>query len=248
MNHLSLGARSLLVLLTAIAVFGWGCRTWPDDSSTNEPAAAEGSYVGNGNLGGGSTNILMAVVGPDSAGLFNGGIRYRSQITSFEDIYRVTNSDSLWLRYHRDNVLHRAWAMIGNNGLSIHFVEPTGIPTFRVNREIGGYNMSGAWNGSMSSTTWQLQNDASLTMDQQGQSFVGSVETAFFQTIRFEVNNGVANGNSFHLNATMFSGTSRYTALIYGTYSARDTTAGYWEAGENGSVDNGQFLFFRSFD
>ena len=239
---------SVSVLFTIAALLVTGCHSWPDESSNDESATAQGSYVGSGRLGGSPTNILVIVSGPDSASRYSGSIRYRSLITDFEDVFHVINSDSLWFRYHRDNVFYRAWAAITGSGLSLHFVEPSGIPAFRVNREISGYNMSGQWNGRMSSIRWQLQNDAVMTIEQEGQSFGGTVETAFFQTTRFEVNNGVINEGAFHLNAMMFIGSSNTSAILYGIYSARDTTAGFWEAGENGTTDNGQFIFYRSFD
>jgi hypothetical protein len=243
-----MNALRMAMVMLALALALTGCRTWPDDSTPLEPPAAEGSYVGSGTLGGGATNVLMAVNGPDTSGQLDGAIRYRSQIISLEDIYRVPDSDTLWFRYRRDNVLHRAWALLGGNGLAVHFTEPVGIPTFRLNREIAGYNMSGSWRGLMSSTALQLQSDATLSMDQQGQSFYGTAETAFIQSAHFELNNGVANAGSFHLTGTLYEGTASVSTLLVGTYLARDTLDGNWDAGENGSVDRGEFWFYRSFD
>jgi hypothetical protein len=237
-------ATGLLVLTLAVS----GCRTWPNDSTPLEPPVAEGSYVGSGTLGGGATNVLMAVTGPDTSGQLDGAIRYRSQIISLEDIYRVPDSDTLWFRYRRDDVLYHAWAMLGGNGLAVHLVEPSGIPTFRLNREIAGYNMSGSWRGLMSSTALRLQSNATLTMDQQGQSFYGAAETVFLQSARFDLNNGVANEASYHLTGMLYEGTASTSALWVGDYLSRDTMAGSWDAGENGSVDRGEFWFYRSFD
>jgi hypothetical protein len=234
------------MLATALAFAG--CRSWPEDTSPLEPPLAEGTYVGSGALGGGATNVLMAITGPDTNGQLDGAIRYRSQIITLEDIYRVTDTDSLWFRYWRDNVLHRAWALLGGNGLAVHFEEPAGIATFRLNREIGGYNMSGLWRGLMSSNALQLQCDASLTMDQQGQSFYGTSETVFVQTARFDLNNGVAGEGSYHMTGTYDIAAASYSTLWVGTYVARDTLLGNWDAGENGSVDRGEFWFYRSFE
>lgn len=234
--------------LMVIALFGMGCRSWPEDTGDNTPAETQGSYVGNANLGGGSGNILLTVGGPDSLESLRGTIRYRSVVSEFEEIFRVTDSDSLWFSYRRDNVTYRAWASISHTGMTVSFLDPSGIPAFRVNREIDGYNMSGTWNGRISSTYWQLQNDAAMTMEQEGQSFIGVLETSFRQFVRFEINNGVVNEGSFHLNAEMFSGTSRNTAILYGSYLTRDTTTGFWETGNDGVTDNGQFILYRSFD
>ena len=239
--------RTVTVMLM-IGVMLTGCRTWPDDSAPLEPPLAEGSYVGSGTLGGGATNVLMAINGPDTSGQLDGAIRYRSQVIALEDIYRVQDGDTVWFRYNRDDELYRAWALLGGNGLAVHFVEPTGIPAFRLNREISGYNMSGMWRGLMSSTALQLQSEAALSMDQQGQSFYGTAETVFIQSARFELNNGVANESSFHLTGTLYEGTASASVLMVGTYVARDTLAGNWNAGENGSVDRGEFWFCRSFD
>jgi hypothetical protein len=240
--------RTLVLIGIAVVLLETGCRTWPDESNNNEPAVAQGSYVGSGELGGSSANILITVAGPDSAGLYSGSIHYRSQTTAFEDIIAVTDSDSLWFHYRRDDVMYRAWATYSSSGLTIHFVEPSDVPAFRVNREINGYNMSGTWDGRMSSAYWQVSNDASLTMEQEGQSFIGTATTAFSQTTSYEVSNGVANEASFQLNATMYVGANRYSAILYGTYAARDTTSGYWQAGDNGSVDHGEFVFCRTFE
>ena len=237
---------AIAILATALALAG--CRSWPEDTSPLEPPLAEGTYVGSGTLGGGATNVLMAITGPDTSGQLDGAIRYRSQIITLEDIHRVTDTDSLWFRYRRDDVLYRAWAWLGGNGLAVHFEEPAGIATFRLNREIAGYNMSGLWRGLMSSIALQQQSDATMSMDQQGQSFYGTAETAFIQSAHFELNNGVANAGSYHLTGTLYEGTASVSALLVGTYLARDTLGGNWDAGENGSVDRGEFWFYRSFD
>ena len=239
--------RMEFVMLVAAVVLS-GCRSWPDDTTPLEPPIAEGSYVGAGTLGGGATNVLMGINGPDTSGQLDGAIRYRSQIIELEDIFRVQDADTLWFRYRRDDVLQRAWGLLGGTGLAVHFVEPADIPTFRLNREIAGYNMSGRWRGLMSSTALPQESEATLSMDQQGQSFYGTAETVFIQSARFELDNGVANESSYHLTGTLYEGTGSAAVLMVGTYLARDTMQGNWDAGENGSVDRGAFWFYRSFD
>jgi hypothetical protein len=234
-----------LLVLSALL---FGCRRWPDNSTPLEPPEAEGSYVGSGALGGSAANVLMGISGPDTSGQLTGAIRYRSQVITFDDIYRIKDTDTLWFRYRRDNVAYRAWALLGGNGLAVHFVEPDALPVFRLNREIAGYNMSGLWNGQMTSNALQEQSAATLSMDQQGQSFYGAAETVFLQSARFDLDNGVANGSGFQLTGDYRIGPSDYSTLFVGTYVARDTVLGNWDAGENGAVDRGEFFFYRSFD
>ena len=100
----------------------------------------------------------------------------------------------------------------------------------------------------MTSDALQEQSAATLTMDQQTQSFYGAAETVFLLSVRFEFDNGVANGSGFQLSGQYRVGTSSYPTLLVGSYVSRDTLGGNWDAGENGSVDRGAFWFYRSFD
>ncbi|RPH94074.1 hypothetical protein EHM69_08350 [candidate division KSB1 bacterium] len=251
---MSLSARHIgyfrFMLMTASLLFLLvlsGCKTWPDDDPIPQPELA-GTYVGAGNIGGGLTNVLMQITGPDSAGALSGAIRYRSVITSFSSLLQDSTGDTLRFRYLRNSTVYRAWVYVGAAGLTVHFEEPDDIPAFRLNREVDGYNLSGLWVGPMTSSSAQEERAATMDMDQQGQSFYGTVDVSFYRTLQFHLTSGAASVASFEMSGILTIGTTDYPAFFSGQYYAPDTVHGYWQAGSSGEVDHGEYLYFRSFE
>lgn len=240
-----IAAAALLLCLVTL----WnGCKTWPEEVGPDGPPEAQGTYVGSIDIEGGVVNMLLSVIGPDSADHYTGSVRYRSQITSFEDIYRTQTGDTLWFRYRRNETVYRAWALLDYGGLTVHFIEPSGISVAFLNRELDGYNLSGVWNGLMTSATMPEQRTASMSMDQQGQAFYGTVYVTFFHPVQLEITSGVVSQENYHLYGNMRVGTSTTIMDMTGYYYSRDTVTGYWQAGSNGSVDHGEYLFYRTYE
>jgi hypothetical protein len=225
-----------------------GCKHYPDNPQDTQ-VPLQGSYVGLGNLDHASDtyNISLALTGPDSAGHYAGQIGYRSVLTDLATVLRDSTGDTLRFQYLRNNTAYSAWALFSTTGLQVHFVAPTGIDAFRLNREIGGFNMSGYWQGLMYSVNLQQQTGAAMSMDQEGSSFYGTLDANLFEHAEISFRSGGYNGSSFQMTGTMRISSSDYPVLVAGNYVTHDSIAGSWEAGSNGSYDRGTFAMGRRF-
>jgi hypothetical protein len=240
-----LAARSIIVILLC-SLFVVSCRKWPDQPEPT-PTQVQGFYVGVGNLDGGPTNVLLEVMTSDSLGNLRGTIIYRSDTLVLTEIRTNAAVDTLWYSYTRESLLHRAVGLIVGAGLTVRYSEPIGIPTFRLNREVGSFNMSGQWTGQMTSTQIQDGRDATMLMNQEGTLFLGTVSISIYQSLTFSLSSGAANGSDYQLAGSVRVGTSTLSTLFYGNYSTSDRIGGFWQMGDNGSTDHGEFLFTRSF-
>ncbi len=240
--------RSCFAIGVLILTLMIGCKTSPTNSIPAETAILAGTYVGSGNPGNGLTNILMEFNESDSTNYFTGAIRYQSEITSFEYIQVDSSLDTVRFRYYRNNVLHSAWGLIEAYGIPLHFTEPSGISEFRLNRELQGFNMSGQWAGLITSQYSVEPMDITMSMDQQGQLFFGTISAAIPYNAAFTFSSGVANESTFQLVGTVYI--SPYTIPVYwnGSYLAPDTITGSWQADDNPAYDYGQFLLYRPFE
>jgi hypothetical protein len=233
---------ALLILMAS-----GGCRHYNDEPKTTA-VSVQGDYVAYGDLGGGATNILLEITGPDSADRYAGAIRYRSSIIHFSSIGTDSSGDTLRLEYIRDLVTYRAWTVPTAASLLLHFTTPTGLAALLANKELNGTNMTGRWTGAMSSINSLQQRTATLTMNQTGQLFSGSATVTFYQTAQFQFSTGAVSGSTFQLNGTMRVGTTDYSAQFTGNYLTMDSIGGNWYAGQNGADDNGYFAFSRPFE
>jgi hypothetical protein len=233
-----------LALLVSLIISS--CRSWPDNPQ-QVITQVQGFYIGVGNLEGGLTNVLIEILTADSLGNLKGSIIYRSDTTQFSQIRANTGLDSVWFVFLKDTTIYHAYAVVSGLGLSVNFTAPTGIPVFRVNKEVNGYNMTGMWNGQMTSTYSINSHDAQMNMTQESALFSGSVNVTFQQAVTFELSSGAVNGADFQLSGTMGSTANGISALFYGRYESSDRISGYWSAGPNGVNDNGEFVFVRTF-
>lgn len=241
-------ASGLLILLGLLWAAGWsGCRKSPTGNGPEPPVVLQGSYVGNGNLGTGRANLLITLVGPDSLGRLTGAIRHRGAIIEFDDANTDSESDTLWFRYRRDNVLYRIMALPRSTNLALYYLEPAGIPVIRVNKELGGYNLSGQWTGRASSAALQIADDVAMDMDQNGQLFIGTADAPSYVTLQMQINSGVAQGDAFQLAGNVYVATVSYSVLLVGNYFTRDSVRGVWQAGQPDIFDHGEFVFGRTF-
>jgi hypothetical protein len=238
----------LWMLLPAVALcVVAGCKTYPNGPTAPTSVSVSGNYVGAGTLDGGTSNIFLTISGPDSLEHFAGQINYRSQAIDLSSVTEDSTGDTIRFQYPRDNVQHVAWALADASGLSVHYTAPTGIAAIRLNREIGGYNMSGIWQGTMFSNGLLAQRAASLTMDQEGSIYYGTLDVNLGQSAHVQFSSGGYNANSFQVAGTMRYGTTDYPFTAAGSYVSRDSISGNWTAGDFGSLDHGTFDFRRSF-
>ena len=240
---LALTLAGLLVLLAA------GCKHF-----SNEPTAValalQGSYVGQANLNGSSQpaiNMSLSITGPDSLGKYAGSIGYSSVVTALDSISRDSTGDTLRFSYTRSPTLYRLWALVNSAGLEVHYTAPTGIAVFRLNREIGGFNMSGTWNGLLYSNFLQQSRNTAMAMDQEGSSFYGTLTVTLLESAQFNFRSGAYNGSAFQLGGTVHYAGTDYPLSWGGNYVTHDSITGTWQAGTNGEIDGGTFYLGRRF-
>lgn len=225
-----------------------GCKNSPTDSPPSEAPNLQGTYIGHGTLSGSAGNILAQFLGPDSTGEYTGAIRYHSTITTFDDVYRTAEGDTVFCRFQRNGTTYRFWSCIETTGMFLNFSEPLGVATLRVNRESPGFNMTGFWSGLMSSATVPDAVSASLLMDQRGQIFWGTLDVALPDNPDFEFNSGAAAGASFQISGSAWIFSQQIPAEFAGTYLAQDTIRGVWQTGGSVVYDEGEFYFMRTYD
>jgi hypothetical protein len=246
MNRSARDAAIFIVGMSVVAVLA-GCRTWPTNTKP-APSPLASSYVGVGNLDGGLTNVILLITGPDSAGNFAGGMYYRDTSSTFTSVTVNAASDSVRFRFLRSGTVFDGTALVLSSALMVEFSLPTGIQSFRVNRELEGYNLTGLWNGSMYSALTEFTRNATMTMDQNGQLFNGEIDVTFDQAYHFMITTGTANQNAMQMSGTARISALEFPTLFVGTYSEIDTVQGTWQAGQNSEIDHGDFIFVRSFN
>lgn len=239
-------AAGFLILAAVCLLTCAGCRQSTDGGGdTPPPPEPQGSYVGFGNLGSGNVNIALYIETVDTLGNLAGTIGYDGQTIQLNPIYTDSAIDTLWFNYTRGSTLYRVRSLIQTNGLTLNYLEPDNITSFRVNREFDGYNMTGLWSGTMTSNQLQVSRNATMAMDQQGQLFYGSIEVSFFYLWIFTVENGVGNEDAFQLSGTANVSGDSYEAVLVGQYISVDAITGMWESP---GIDQGEFTFTRSFE
>lgn len=195
-------------------------------------------------------NVLLSLIGPDSSGHISGTIHHGGQSATLATADRDSSGDTLRLTYTLGDsppVTHRAWTLIEATGLRVHYTEPAIVPEFHLNREQGGTNMTGLWRGQMYSRFLSAWREASMSMDQSGELYGGTIDVALVQNAHFQLNTGVTGSGNFQLAGTVRIGTGDYPALLTGVYANTDSLVGNWQAGTNAEIDNGSFAFRRNF-
>ena len=237
--------RAALPWLVAV-LLSTSCRqTAPVDAQ--QPTETLTSYVGIASFSAVPTNVLIvASQSADAPATLSGSITYQSQHTDFAEITLSDDGDTLRFNYVRSNVLYRAWAVKSSVDLRVHFTEPTGIPVFRLNRETNGHNMTGIWNGEMSSTFAPGPQSVTLVMDQTGTVFTGETSVNFFEPWTFELSTGSVSGSAFELSGSVH-GSSTVPTSWQGYYVGFDTLTGTWNAGGEAEIDGGEFFLSRWF-
>jgi hypothetical protein len=239
----------MLVISILIAIPG--CKKSPTDSIQQIESVAAGSYVGYNDLGDGFVNVWLAVLDEtpesDTSGIptLTGFIEYGNEREQLLSITTDANQDSLWLQYSYNGVIHRAASAITIQGLDLIFSTPSGLPTLRMNREVGAANMTGKWLGTMTSNYLLTTSAAVMIMDQWGGEYFGDVDVQFSSALHGDINNGSTGGSDFSLSGTGIYGSYSTTLQMEGHYVHQDTIGGNWVIGSN--YDSGSFLFWRDF-
>jgi hypothetical protein len=240
-----------LVIFTVSAllfiIWGSGCKHFNDDQVQSSLSLA-GTYVGHGTLDNSDRNLVLSITGPDSLNQYLGIIHYHDVSTDFTSVSLDSTKDTLRLTYSRDNVIYHIWSLTGSNGLILHFTQPSDIADIRVNRELDGYNMTGIWNGDMSSTGLGIENGATMTMDQLGQLYAGQVNVSLFQTYAFQINSGTASRAAFQMSGTVRLNSVDYPGYFVGNFVNSDSIYGTWQAGQSVVIDEGYFGFARTYN
>ncbi len=234
------------VLLVCMLLVVFGCRKWPTNTRPEE-GQGTASFVGVGSIDAGPSNVLLVLSDLDSAGYHSGSITYRSSTTTFSELHADTVSDSLNVAFTRNNVLYRAAGVQTTTNVTLIFSQPSNLQPLVLNREVGGYNMSGSWNGEMSSTLPQGQEIATMSMSQTGELFLGTVQVSLTEPWTFNLNAGNLQSASFTLSGNVSTSGENYPATFSGMYAGPDSIHGTWDAGQNPAIDRGEFYFFRSF-
>jgi hypothetical protein len=231
-----------------------GCKKSPIDSHDPIPATATGSYVGYGNLGQGDLNIWLSVITDEGASdttvipSLIGYIKFSGVQDRLISITTNEAQDTLAIQFARNSIVYRATSPISTIGLEFTFSMPTSLSVLRLNREIGGANMSGWWQGTMYSIGYSILSDATMRMDQPGVDFFGDLDVEFVSNLHGDIDNGAVSAPDFEFEGTGRYGT--YTSDIYfsGSYVHQDTIAGNWQVGSDNLIyDSGSFQFYRNF-
>jgi hypothetical protein len=235
-------------LVVSAALMTVGCRHFPDQPKPVQQPL-QGSYVGIGNLNAdhSATNVSMAIEGPDSLGHYTGQIGYLSVVTTLDSVVRDSTGDTLIIRYTRNSAIYRPLARVTSSGMTVHFTQPTGIAAFLMNREVNGYNMTGMWVGKIYSNGLGVLRDATMTMDQEGTLFQGTVNVNLFQSAQFNLSSGSYNAGTFQISGTARMAGNDYPVLMAGNFVNVDSLSGNWQLGTNGGDDAGTFYMGRSF-
>ena len=226
-----------------------GCKTYPNGPTAPTEVSVGGGYVGSGTLDGSTANIRLRIAGPDTLGHYSGDIDYLSQDIALASATKDSSGDTIRFQYTRSNVLHAAWAAVDGSGLTVHYTAPTGISAIRLNRGFGTdtLNLTGIWQGTMFSYGLLTNRTASMTIDQEGGLFGGTLDVTLDRAAHVQVTSGGYSGNSFQFTGTMRYGTTDYSFSAAGSYVTVDSVSGNWSAGDFGSLDHGSFDFRRPF-
>ncbi len=238
--------KTLIVLLTAAFMILTGCKKSLTGSTPDGGLEVVGSYVGWGHPGGTGQNTLLEIALNDS-GSWLGSIKYGGLKSDIAITEVSQDEDSIRFQYIRGDT-YRLLGVLSNVAITLYVVEPSGQPTFSLNQENGGFNLSGEWHGQMYSQWLEDQSTALMYMDQQGAFYDGNVQTNYsLYTLQGIIDAGAMESNNFYFGGTTTGTFGGLEFRFDGSYVIQDSIAGTWYVTGNDLGDQGTFSFWRRF-
>lgn len=238
-------AQFTIIILASLVIL-FGCKKTPTDSGDTEAPQVTGSYVGWGMPGGTGFNMRIEIEEADSAN-WDGTILYAGSTVPLTITSVSENEDSIRFEFTRAST-YRYLGILSNVSMTIMVLEPAGQPTYFLNRERNGYNLSGDWDGWMYSQFLNTTEDAEMFMNHQGTLFDGDVESSFgFYNLLGDVTSGAQNGAGVSFWGTAPFDGGEYPFQFDGTFINRDSVNGSWQLSVSGGGDSGTFAFARRF-
>lgn len=234
-----------LIIVSLLVLSNLGCKKTPTDPPIPAPEL-NGTYVGWGRPGNSGYNVRLEFHATDSASwdseIFYGGFGSSVSVTELS-----SDEDSVRLEYTRGTT-YRLLGVVSNAAIHLYVLEPSGQPTYVLNKETAGYNLSGEWDGAMYSQLLQTTQPADLFLDQQGTFYDGSVQVQFgIYTLLGQINQGAIQDNGIYFGGTASFDGNRYPFRFDGEFVTQDSIAGYWQLNVTGGSDAGEFGFSRRF-
>lgn len=233
-----------IAVITLLLLSVLSCKKTPTDSPV-VPPEVEGVYVGWGRPGNFGTNVKLEF--DSTATGWHGNIEFSGVTTTLNVTEVSADQDTVRFEYIRGST-YRYLGVVSNVAVTLYVLEPSGLPTFVLNKELNGYNLSGDWNGLMYSQYLQSTQHADMYMDQQGVLYDGDVQSSFgFYTLIGDILQGGYENAAFYFSGEApFSG-ERYPFRFDGQYVNPDSIVGIWQVNIPGGGDSGTFAFGRDF-
>lgn len=231
-------------MCTCLILVG-SCKKTPVNPPPLPEPELEGSYVGWGRPGGTGQNVWLELV--YSNGDWNGRIQYGGQISGIEVTDVSSGEDSVRFEYERGN-MYRCLGIVSSFALTIYILEPAGQPTYTLNREENGYNLSGFWDGLIYSQLLEDWREAELFVDQQGSLYNGDLEAQMtLYTILGDINDGAQEGDAFYFAGLTEFDNNDHPFRFDGEFVNSDSVAGVWQIALPNGQDVGEFRLWRRF-
>jgi hypothetical protein len=236
----------VLVLVSLIMLLGIsGCKEADTPPIESGPYPSVGDYSGLALISGSYVNVKLEIT-EDSLHSAD-RIVYAGEAAGLSNVYTDSEGDTLWFTYLRGMQQYRVWAGIFDTGLDLHYLEPTGFPSFAVNRQIAGYNLTGRWTGQISSEIY-AGSECILLAEQRGNGFAGNLTASFVAGFTCQFTAGSSSGAAFSLSGTGAIGSTTFPVTLQGQYSSADQIHGTWSATGSSYADHGDFVMERAFN
>jgi len=234
----------VVICLSLLALVG--CKKTPVDPPVLPEPQADGGYVGWGRPGGTGQNVWLEIAQPDTGGWLS-RILYGGSLSDVLVTDVSEGEDTVRFEYSRGNT-YRCLGVVTGYAITIYILEPAGQPTYTLNRETAGLNLSGEWHGRMFSQLLGDWRDAELFVDQQGSLFDGDLEAHMtLYDILGDVNDGAQEGVGFFVSGLTPIANADSPFRLDGSYVTRDSLAGMWQIALPNGQDAGDFAFLRRF-
>ncbi|MCB9357296.1 MAG: hypothetical protein H6506_00880 [Calditrichaeota bacterium] len=239
--------RRLWLCAALIATIGVSsCKKSPTGGTDTLPPEASGSYVGWGRPGNVGQNVRLALSEGDS-GVWQGAITYGDNTTLISVSTVSETRDSVEFEYTRF-VQYDLLGVFSEASVVLTVLQPSGQPSYTLNKEINGRNLSGEWRGTMFSEYLQDDAAATLYVDQLGALFDGDIRAPYsFYTLSGDINSGSMQNLSFYLGGVTGSDFPGYSFRLDGSFGTPDSISGSWQVYGNSVYDYGAFVFTREF-
>lgn len=167
---------------------------------------------------------------------WHGTIVYGGASTTLNITEISEHQDTIRFEYSRGST-YRYLGVVSGVAITLLVLEPSGHPSYILNKELGGYNLSGDWNGLMYSQYLQTTQPADLYVDQQGSLYDGDVLSSFgFYSLLGDILQGGSEGSGFYFSGeAAFSGTD-YPFRFDGQFVTQDSIFGTWQVSFSGVV------------